>query len=411
MSDGRDERPTVDFDHHSKEFAEDPWTLYDELRSKCPVSWSENYGGFWVLSKYEDVRRVALDDETFASGQSITVPAKPEGARLSIPIEVDPPKFLEYRRILNPRFSPAAIAELEPTIREYVTTLVDGFIEEGECDLILDFTNPLPAMTTLRLLGLPPEDWEFYAVPLHDKTFKREHTPEQEAEYEAMHERVWAEIAERRARPTGDMISYLLEQEVGGQPITDEEVFDMVMLTLHGGFDTTGSAIANAMRFLDEHHEHRERLVADPSLLPQAVEEFLRYEAPQQGLARVATDDVDVGDQTVCEGERLFLLWASANRDPEVFPDPDEVVLDRFPNRHMTFGVGAHRCLGSTVARRQMQFALEELLARVPDFELDRSRIVRADTVGVVFGHYSIPMRFTPGPRRGDQRSAAREAG
>lgn len=401
MSEGPDERPTVDFDHHSPEFGEDPWSLYEELRSKCPVSWNENYGGFWTLSKYEDVRRVALDDETFSSAQSVTVPSKPPEARLSIPIEVDPPNFLEYRRILNPVFSPAAIAELEPTIRRDVEALIDEFIEDGECDLILDFTNPLPAMTTLRLLGLPPEDWEAYAVPLHDKTFKREHTPEEEAEYEAMHDRVWDAIAARRARPRDDMISYLLQQEVGGEPITDEEVFDMVMLTLHGGFDTTGSAIANAMRFLDEHHEHRDRLVAEPSLIPQAVEEFLRYEAPQQGLARVAARDVEVGGQPVCEGERLFLLWASANRDPEVFPDPDEVVLDRFPNRHMTFGVGAHRCLGSTVARRQIQFALEELLERVPDFELDRERMVRADTVGVVFGHYSIPMRFTPSSRRG----------
>lgn len=399
-------RPTVAFDHHTREFAADPWSVYADLRASCPVSWSESYGGFWVLADYDDVRHVALDDDTFSSEQSITVPAKPPTARLSIPIEMDPPRFLEYRRILNPRFSPAAIATVEPTIRALVDQLIDGFVERGSCDLVLDLTSPLPAMTTLHLLGLPVEDWEDYAVPLHDKTFMRNHTPEQVARYEGVHERVREAIADRRrTRHDGetDLIAYLVDQEVGGAPIADDEVLDMVMLLLHGGFDTTGSAIANAMLFLDGHPEHRARLIEDPSLIPQAVEEFLRYEAPQQGLARVATRDVELGGQTVCAGERLFLLWASANRDPQAFPDPDEVVLDRFPNRHMTFGVGAHRCLGSNVARRQIQFALEALLARVPDFQVDRDGIVQADTVGVVFGHYSIPMSFTPGPRRDGQ--------
>jgi cytochrome P450 len=403
------DRPTVHFDHHSREFARDPWSVYADLRQRCPVSWSETYGGFWLLSRYDDVREVALDDETFSSAQSITVPAKPPTARLSIPIEMDPPTFLEYRRILNPCFSPAAVARIEPKIDEFVHGLIDEFVERGSCDLVMDFTNPLPAMTTLHLLGLPVEDWEAYAVPLHDKTFMRDHTPEQVAQYEQVHVRVREAIAERRRAPRDDMISYLLAQEVQGAPIGDEDVLDMVMLTLHGGFDTTGSAIANAMLFLDGNHAHRDRLLADPELLQSAVEEFLRYEAPQQGLARVATRDVEIGGQTICTGERVFLLWASANRDADAFPDADEVILDRFPNRHVTFGIGAHRCLGSNVARTQMRLALRALLDRLPDFAVDRDAIVRADTVGVVFGHYSIPMTFTPGPRRswsaGDRRA------
>lgn len=405
--DAADERPVVDFDHHSKEFARDPWSVYEHLRARCPVSWSDRYGGFWVLAKYDDVRAVALDDETFSSAQSITVPAKPPAARLAIPIEMDAPQFLEFRRILNPRFAPAAIDPLVPRIRRYVDGLIDEFVEAGECDLILDFTNPLPAMTTLTLLGLPPDDWEFYAVPLHDKTFKVDETPEQQERYEQVHERVRDEIADRRRRPRDDMVTYLLDQEVAGRAVTDEEVLDMVMLTLHGGFDTTGSAIANAMLFLDGHHDHRAQLLERPELITNAVEEFLRFEAPQQGLARVATRDVDVGGQQVGAGERVFLLWASANRDADAFPEPDDVELDRFPNRHVTFGVGAHRCLGSTVARRQIEQALDGLLARVPDFVIDHGGLVQADTVGVVFGHYSVPMSFTPGPRLAAQPGRA----
>jgi cytochrome P450 len=398
-----DDRPHVEFDHHSREFGDTSWSIFADLRERCPVSWSDNYGGFWILANYDDVRTVALDDATFSSAQSITVPAKPPTARLSIPIEMDPPRFLEYRRMLNPRFAPAAIDKLESTIRGFVDQLIDEFVERGECDLVLDFTNPLPAMTTLHLLGLPVEDWEAYAVPLHDKTFMRNHSPEQIEQYEGVHKRVLDAIADRRATPRDDMISYLLAQEVGGAPISDAEVLDMVMLTLHGGFDTTGSAIGNAMLFLDQHHGHRDELIAKPELRTSAVEEFLRYEAPQQGLARVATRDVEIGDQCIREGDRVFLLWASATRDDQAFPSPDEVQLDRFPNRHMTFGVGAHRCLGSTIARRQILCALDGLLTRIPDFVVDRDRIVRADTVGVVFGHYSIPVRFTPGPRAGAQ--------
>jgi cytochrome P450 len=389
-------RPEVDFDHHSRAFAVDPWSIYEGLRSRCPVSWSPNYGGFWLVAGYEDVRAIALDDETFTSAQSITVPAKPPTARMSVPIEMDPPEFLEYRRMLNPRFSPAAIALVEPAIRRFVDELIDEFVESGRCDLVLDLTNPLPAMTTLHLLGLPTEDWEAYAVPLHDKTFMRNHTPEQVAAYEGVHQRVRAAIADRRSRPVDDLVSYLCEHEAD-----DDLVLDMIMLILHGGFDTTGSAIGNAVLFLDGHPEHRQQLLDDPSLVPSAVEELLRYEAPQQGLARVATRDVELGGQEVCAGERIFLLWASANRDETAFPDADRVDLERFPNRHMTFGVGAHRCLGSNVARKQIQFALEAILRRIPDFRVDRDGIVQADTVGVVFGHYAIPMTFTPGQRVG----------
>jgi cytochrome P450 len=212
-------------------------------------------------------------------------------------------------------------------------------------------------------------------------------------------QRLVATIAERRTSPRDDMISYLVQATVFDRPVSDEEVFDMAMLVIQGGFDTTGSSISSALRYLDEHPDTRQRLIDDPSLIPTAVEEFLRYEAPQFALARTATRDVEVAGRQVRAGERLLLVWASGNRDDAMFENPDDVVLDRFPNRHMTFGLGAHRCLGSTLARRQIVLALGAVLRRLPDYRIDRERTVRAETIGVTYGTFSMPCRFTPGPR------------
>jgi cytochrome P450 len=391
----------VHFDHHSDEFARDPWSVYAEARSTCPVAWNDRYGGFWVLSRYEDIKRVALDDHTFSSAETIVIPPKLSNRR-AIPIESDPPEFQEYRRIMNPILSPAAIEKIEPAIQGFVTRCIDDFIERGECDIVTELADPVPAMTTLHLLGLPEEDWRVFSEPLHATVFHRQDNPiRQEAlpMYRQMHTIIVEAIAERRRQSREDGISRLLTGQVQGRPITDEEVVEMVELILSGGIDTTGSAIGNILLFLDQHHDARQHLIDHPDALPQAVEEFLRYEAPQQALARTAKQDCVVGGQEVKQGERLFLVWASGNRDEAAFPDPDEVVLDRFPNRHMTFGLGAHRCLGSTVARKQIIHSVRAVLDRMPDFVIDRDRVTHAETIGVVYGHFSIPLTFTPGPR------------
>jgi len=392
----------IHFDQYRPEFGEECWDQYTSLREECPVAYSDTYGGFWVLSKYDDVRAVALDDRTFSSAQSVTVPAKPPGARLSIPIELDPPRFNDYRRALNPWFTPVAVEQREPMISALVDELIDGFIEKGSCDLVTDFTNPLPAMATLALLGLDPDEWHTYAVPIHAKTFLRPEktkAPEFVARYAECPRRVQAEIQARRADPRDDMLTALLQIEVGGEPISNDELQDIVMLILHGGFDTTGSAIGNAMLYMDEHHELRDQLRARPELLPTAVEEFLRYEAPQPGLARVATRDCTIRGQSIAAGDRLLLLWASANRDEDAFPNAAEVIPDRYPNRHLTFGIGLHRCVGAPFASAQIRLALAGLLRRIPDYRIDADNIIGAETGGIVFGRFSIPMTFTPGAR------------
>lgn len=403
-----DERPVVSFDHHTASFAADPWSVYKDLRERCPVAWSDTYGGFWVLSKYEDIKAVALDDQSWSSAESIVIPPKLIMHR-SIPIETDPPIFHEYRRIMNPFFTPSAIQALEPAIGRFIHQCIDSFISDGACDIVSQFADVVPAMTTLQMLGLDPETWPIYAEPLHIIVFHRQDSEKRKGvmpAFQRMKQEVVAAVEERKRRPRDDMISRILQAKVFDRPITDEEATEMIDLTLQGGFDTTAAGIGNALIHLDRDRAARERLIADPSLIQEAVEEFLRWEAPVQGLARTAKTDCVIRGQQIRAGEKVFLLWASGNHDEDVFDRPDEVVLDRFPNKHMTFGLGAHRCLGSTAARLEMRHALRAVLERIPDYEISHDKIVTAETIGVVYGHFSIPITFTPGKRR-DAASAA----
>ncbi len=395
-----DDRPTVHFDHHSREFAENPWPVLQELREHTPVAWSEEHGGFWVLTRYEDIKRVALDDETFSSADGILIPAKKNKGQQSIPIETDPPVFHEYRRIMQPLFAPKAIERLDPAIGAFVHRCIDGFIERGECDLVHDLADPVPAMTTLHKLGLPVEDWPMYSEPQHKTVFLRQDHPERPAALEGlkrMREAIVDAVQDRKEHPRDDMITYLTRATVGDRPIEDREVTEMVQLTIQGGMDTTGSAISSAVVQLADDRETRLELANDPDALAVAVEEFLRFEPPQFALARTAKEDVEIGGQEIRAGERMLLVWASGNRDGGVFDDPDELVLDRFPNRHMTFGLGAHRCLGSTMARRMMATTLRALFQRIPDYAVDPDAVERAETIGVVYGKFSVPATFTPG--------------
>lgn len=397
------DRPTVSFDHHSREFAEDPWSIFRDLRKRCPVAYSDTYGGFWVLTRYEEIRAVAHDDYLFSSQRGgILIPPKKNVGQVSIPIELDPPIFHEYRRVMNPMFSPRAVERLQPVIESYVRRCIDAFIDKGECDFVHDLADPVPAMVTLYKLGLPVDLWERFSGPLHKTVFLRQDNPLRRSALTgvaAIRETLVEAIADRRAHPRDDMISYLTLATIEGRPITDEEVLGMVELTIQGGFDTTGSAIGNALLYLDENRQARAWLIEDPGRIPSAVEEFLRWEAPQMCLARTAQRDVEIGGQTIREGERLLLVWASGNRDEEAFDGSEEVVLDREPNRHMTFGLGAHRCLGSTLARAMFGTALREVLHRIPDYRIDRDGVQKAETVGVVYGKFSMPATFTPGRR------------
>ena len=392
----------VDFDHHSEGFVSDPWSQLARLRSECPVARTASHGGFWVLTGYEEIRQVATDDETFSSAETLVIPPKKNVGQKSIPAEMDAPEFLAFRKVLHPMLSPAAVDRITPVIERFVHAAIDDFIETGSCDFVHDFADPVPAMTTLYKLGLPVELWKDFSVPLHQVVFLRQDSPRRVNVPEGLQfvaQTISDTIAARRKSPRDDMISYMLNATVDGRPVTDHEVKEMSTLIVQGGFDTTGSAISNALIQMDHDRDLRRRLIEDPALMTSAVEEFLRFEAPQMAMARTATRDVVIGDRHISAGDLVLMVWASANRDDSVFEDPDSIVLDRFPNRHVTFGLGAHRCLGSNLARRQIQVALQGVLRRLPDYTIDHDNAVRAETVGIVYGMFSLPAHFPAGER------------
>jgi cytochrome P450 len=404
--------PEVEFDHHTPEYADHWPELTAELRAKCPVTHTSAWGGFYVATTYEHVGEVVRDDERFSSEHEvegfeapytlgITIPASPNG---SIPIDLDPPRNKPYRKLLDPLFSPKASARWEPFLRDAVTACIDSFIESGEGDIVYDLANPIPALLTCKLMGLPVEDWHIYADPMHEIVYTPPGTPEYEEiqqQVNLMLGKIFEAVQARRTEPQDDLITILVQAEIEGAPIPDDVIMQILFLVLVGGVDTTTSVMANALRWLSQHPDERDRLRQDPTLLPTAREEMLRYFTPTQGLARTCTRDTELAGVPLSLGDRVFMSFAAANRDPAVFPDPDAMVLDRAPNPHATFGMGVHRCLGSNIARVEFDVVVSEVLRRLPDFVVDEAGSKRYDTVGVVNGWQRMPMTFTPGQREG----------
>jgi cytochrome P450 len=392
--------PRVDFDQNSAEFAADPWSKYEELRSTCPVAHTDAHGGFWVLARHDDVVKVACDDVTFSSVPTTVIPDS--GVYNLIPLQSDPPDLQRYRAALLPFFRPKAVEQYVPRIRKFTTNCIDAFVERGHCDLVTELANPVPSMTALEFIGFDPADWHEFAGPMHQAAYSADGTADRLqglADIGKMDERITGAIAARRIKPRDDAITRLIEYEKDGVAFTDKELHGLVKMLLFGGLDTTMAAASNALLYLSEHHEQRRRLIEEPALIPGAIDELLRYEAPVHAFARTVTADTEVGGQRVRAGEKVYMLWASANRDPERFDKPDEVDFDRQSNEHLTFGIGAHRCLGALLARLELQVIIEEVLRHIPDFKIDLCKVKHPTTVTIIWGRTSLPTTFTPMPK------------
>jgi cytochrome P450 len=390
--------PDTDFDHNAPEMVGGIYDVYSELRRRCPVAYSGAHGGFWVISTYEEVSKVARDDVTFSSRRSGLVPPTDVGRLL--PIMADPPELVRYRALLYPFLSPAAVKKLEPFIRSMIDRCMDEFIEHGRVDLVMDLANPVPAATTMHMLGLDWAEWRYFAESLHAVMYSLAGSVANQAAQRAVlafGQRIVDEVELRERSPRNDMISKLLVSEYHGRRTEKEEVVDLVRMVIFGGMDTVVASLSNMFVQIGRRPDLRARLLADATLIPGAIEEFLRFEAPIQGFSRLVTRDTEIGGRAIKAGETVFMLWGSANRDETVFGDSsEELILDRPLNRHIAFGVGAHHCIGSNVARAELRLVLEQVLQRIPDFVVRWDEVVEAETIGSSYGRQRVPVEFEP---------------
>ena len=390
----------VDFDIHDDELTPKVYERYDELRRTCPVAWSNSHGGHWIVSRYEDIHEVNRCPEIF-SNNPVGIPPNLGQDQPLIPLEIDPPDHTSYRQILTPLFSPSRMNALEPQIRSLVTDLIDSFAARGECEFIEEFARPLPSQVFLGLMGWPLEDapqllkWTYDIIEGKPGGTDEESNEVRTAAGMEVYT-YFAELLDNAyENPGDDIISQLTRSTFNGErELSPFEVLNIVFIVMLGGLHTVTGTLGNSLIYLAEQPELRDRLVANPALIPSAVEELLRWESIVAPARRVTTP-VTVNGVQMEPGDRVLLPLGSAGRDPEEFPDADEVILDRNPNRHLAFGSGPHRCLGSHLARVELKVALEELHRRLPDYELalDDPPVLRLHQVK---GVNRMKLRFTP---------------
>ncbi|MGZ5390217.1 MAG: cytochrome P450, partial [Aeromicrobium sp.] len=320
-----------------------------------------------------------------------------------IPLEIDGPDHRKWRRLLDPMFAPKQIAFLEDQIRSLARELIDEFKAAGHAELHDAYCVPLPCLTFLRLFGAPAEDMDFF-LEFKDGVVHPEGETIEESEanmmvsamkiYEYFATFLAVRKAETEQKP--DLISRLLHSEVEGKPLTDEEMVNIMFLFMFAGLDTVTSSMSCMYGWLGNHPEERDRLAADHSLIPAAIEELLRYESPVPSGMRYAEEDIDLGDGLVIHaGESIHVVWSSANVDPNAFEDPLTVKLDRGRTNHIVFASGTHRCLGSHLARLELRIATEELLSAVPDFEINSAEPLKYNN-SAVRAALKLPVKFTP---------------
>jgi cytochrome P450 len=366
----RVERLVRTFDHWDPELAEDPHPVYRVLRDECPVGHSDQYGGFWVISRYEDVDAAARDPETFSS-TSISIPVEIGLGGLRVPpLDQDPPEHTRFRQLLLPFFSPQRTKSLEPLTNQVADRLIDGFIDDGQCDAAEAFAKPLPIAVLAQIMGVVPEDHELFTEWTTAIVEFGATDPEMAGKAGADIYAYFVELLEaRRRQRRDDLLSYLLDAEIGGAGMSDDERLGCAVLLLLAGIDTTWSTLGACMWYLAQDAEARRSVAAGDPRQMTALEELLRVFAPTS-VARITTCSTVVRDQSIDAGQPVLLPFPSANRDGQTFDDPDLVRLDRAPNRHLAFGSGVHRCLGAHLARMELRVALEAFVGRIPDFVL-----------------------------------------
>jgi cytochrome P450 len=380
----------TDFDHPDPRWVEDPHSVWRKLRETCPVAHTDRFNGVYLPLRYEDIRTVAYDTEHFSSRKvsiregDLVLPPSP-------PVTSDPPAHRDDRRILLPPFSPQAVAKLEPRTRAICRELLQRLADRSACDAAVDYAQEIPTRVMAHMLGISEHEGEKF------RTWAREFLETGAADPAVAH-RVIAEanayfaeeIAKRQNTPGDDLVSYLLDTTFNRQPLSDEHINGTLRLLLLAGISGIWNMIGVSLWHLSTHEDDRKRLVAEPQLIPTAVEEFLQAYSPTT-LGREIVKDTEIGGCPLKAGEMIMLVLGAANRDPAMFPDADRVIIDRAENRHAAFGLGIHRCIGSNLARMEIRVALEEWIGQFPDFVLSPGAIVKW-SAGTVRGPRQIPV-------------------
>lgn len=377
----------------------DPYPYYAWMRANAPVYWDEA-GGVWGIASYADVKAISKDPATFSNAGGI----RPNFGPLPMMIDMDDPEHWGRRKLVNRGFTPRRVREQEATIRRVCNEIIDSICERGECDLVTDIAAPLPMIMIGDALGVAPEDrgdllrWSDDMVKAQSGSATEEMMATAAAafaDYSAYASKV---IAERRERPTDDLMSVLVHAEVDGDRLDDVELVHESLLILVGGDETTRHVISEGVYQLLLHPDQKRKLLAQPMLIDSAVEEMLRWVSPIKNMARTVTRDVELRGQVLEAGEKLLLLYASANRDESVFVDPDRFDIERQPNEHVAFGFGTHFCLGNSLARLEIKVMVQTLLERLPDLELalDPAQRPELRQANFIVGPEHVPVRFTP---------------
>jgi cytochrome P450 len=385
----------VQFDPFDYRYHDDPYPIYRQLRDEAPLYWNDAHG-FWIVSRYEDCRRAVQDYKTFCNGQGQTL--EPLKAQVPTVLTTDPPDHTRLRHLTYAMFAPAALGGMEEVVRNLARELLAPHLANGSLDIIADFAARLPMAIICQMLGFPREDedmlrgWTDAVVHRDEGVFEM---PDAGMQATLKLYEYYEQAMARRAGepPRADVVGKLIEDEKAGL-LSHEEVLGYLYILSIAGNETTTKLIGNIVYQLHKHPAQRAMLFDDPALIPSAVEETLRFDGPTQMMARTVTREVEIHGQTLLPGQKIGLLFISANRDERKWADAETFDINRRAARdHLGFGAGLHACLGAALARLEAKVALEEILAAMPDFDVDETALERMHSPQVR-GYTKVPVRF-----------------
>jgi cytochrome P450 len=390
----------TDWDHADPAYNQQAHQIWDELRETCPVAHTDRYGGAWLPVRHEDISAIARDTDHFSSEGAVLANKPPREEWISTapiggapPITSDPPFHADARRLLLPAFSPQVVAEWEPEIRRLCNELIDNLEGLDVVDAAVQYAQNIPVYVIARMLGLPLEDSDYFRDTVHLVLEEiGAEFGDRRAGFEKLDAYLAVHVQDHIENPKDDLIGFLLNAKIYDQPLSPTHVVGTIILLMVAGIDTTWSSIGSSIWHLAHHPADLARMVAEPELLPTAIEELLRAYAPVT-MARIVSQDAEIGGCPVKQGDSVLLPFPAANRDPDVFENADTVIIDREVNRHVAFGLGIHRCLGSNLARLELRVAVEVFINRFPKFELaDPSAVTWS--LGQVRGPRKLPVRI-----------------